>query len=142
MTLLKKDEIEKIIPHRHPFLLIDEVLKLEPGKKVLAVKHVREDEYYFKGHFPGNPVMPGVLIVEAIAQAGAVSILCLPEYKGRIILFAGIDKVRFKQIVRPNDDIYIEVEITNFKKNIGKAKGIAKVSGKIVCTAESMFAVD
>ncbi len=141
MTLLNKEDIKKIIPHREPFLLIDEVLDLVPGKKITAIKYVKEEEYYFKGHFPSNPIMPGVLILEAIAQAGAISVLSLEENKGKIVLFAGIDKARFKKIVKPSDKLYIEVEITDFRRNIGKAKGTAKVLNDIACVAESLFAV-
>jgi len=138
---LVKADIEKIIPHREPFLLIDEVLEIVPGKRIKALKHIRPEEYFFKGHFPGNPIMPGVLLVEAIAQAGAISILILPENKGQIVLFAGIDKARFKRIVRPGDDILIEAEITDFRRNIGRAKGNATVNGELACFAEAMFAV-
>jgi len=141
LAILKKEDIEKIIPHREPFLLIDEVLEMIPGKKISAIKHVNKNEYYFKGHFPGNPIMPGVLMIEAIAQAGAVTVLSLPENKGKYILFAGIDKARFKKVVKPGDDIYIDVEIKDFRRNIGKAIGVAKVEDKIACSAEAMFAV-
>jgi 3-hydroxyacyl-[acyl-carrier-protein] dehydratase len=139
--MLKKEDIEKILPHRDPFLLIDEVIELEPGKRIMAIKHVNNDEYYFRGHFPQNPIMPGVLIVEAIAQAGAIAVLSLPQYKGKLVLFAGIDKARFKKIIKPGDELTIEVEITDFRRNIGKAKGIAKTDNQIACTAEAMFAV-
>jgi 3-hydroxyacyl-[acyl-carrier-protein] dehydratase len=141
MPVLKRKDIEKIIPHREPFILIDEVLEMEEGKKIVALKYVKKDEYYFKGHFPGNPVMPGVLQVEAIAQAGAVAVLSLPEYKGKIALFAGIDKARFKRIVKPGEILKIEVEITDFRRNVGKAKGKASVGGNLACSAEAMFAI-
>jgi 3-hydroxyacyl-[acyl-carrier-protein] dehydratase len=139
---LNKKDIEKIIPHRDPFLLIDEIREMEPGKNVTAIKYVKEDEYYFKGHFPSNPIMPGVLMLEAIAQAGAVALLVLPENKGKIALFAGIDKARFKRLVRPGDELLIEVELTDFRMNIGKARGTVKCSGSLVCSAEIMFALN
>jgi len=141
MSKMTKKEIENIIPHRDPFLLIDEILEIEPGKRIKGVKHVSEEEYYFKGHFPGNPIMPGVLQVETIAQAGAVAVLILPENKGKLVLFAGIDKARFKRMVKPGDELIIEVEIESFRRNIGKGKGKAKVDGKLVCAADIMFAL-
>ncbi len=142
MKKLNKEEIEKIIPHRLPFLLVDEVVEVEPGKKIKGIKYVSGDEYYFKGHFPSNPIMPGVLIIETIAQVGAVSLLMMPENKGKLVLFAGIDKARFKKIVKPGDKLEIEVEMGSFRKNIGKAKGKAIVGGKIACITEIMFAID
>lgn len=142
MKKLTKKEIENIIPHREPFLLVDEIEEIEPGKKIKGVKYVSEDEYYFKGHFPSNPIMPGVLIVETIAQVGAVSLLMVPENKGKLVLFAGIDKVRFKRIVRPKDILEIEVELKTFKRNIGKASGVARVGKELACKAEIMFALD
>ena len=141
MNKLTKKDIEKFIPHRSPFLLIDEIIEIDPGKRIKGIKYVREDEYYFKGHFPSNPIMPGVLIVETIAQAGAVSVLMLPENKGKIVLFAGIDKARFKKIVRPGDKLVIEVEMERFRRNIGKAKGRATVDGELACSADIMFAI-
>lgn len=141
MNVLNKADIENIIPHRDPFLLIDSVKDVVPGKSIKAIKNVRGDEYFFKGHFPGNPIMPGVLIVEAIAQAGAIVVLMLPENSGKLVLFAGIDKARFKKIVRPGDELIIEVEITDFRRSIGWAKGNAYVSGELACFAEAMFAV-
>ena len=141
MNKLTKKDIEKFIPHRSPFLLIDEIIEIDPGKRIKGIKHVSKDEYYFKGHFPSNPIMPGVLIVETIAQAGAISVLMLPENKGKIVLFAGIDKARFKKIVRPGDKMVIEVEMEKFRRNIGKAKGRATVDGELACSADIMFAI-
>ena len=140
MKMTKKD-IEGIIPHRDPFLLVDEIIDVEPGKTIKGVKYVNGNEYYFKGHFPGNPIMPGVLQVETIAQVGAVAVLMLPENKNKLMLFAGIDKARFKRLVKPGDKLEIEVELTDFRRNIGKAKGKATVDGEIACAVEIMFAV-
>ena len=140
MKMTKKD-IEGIIPHRDPFLLIDEIIEVEPGKTIKGVKYVSGEEYYFKGHFPGNPIMPGVLQVETIAQVGAVAVLMLPENKNKLMLFAGIDKARFKRLVKPGDKLEIEVELTDFRRNIGKAKGKATVDGEIACSVEIMFAI-
>jgi len=142
MKKLNKSDIEKIIPHRYPFLLIDEIVEVEPGIRIKGIKYVKEDEYYFKGHFPGNPIMPGVLQVETIAQVGAVSVLMLPENKGKIVLFAGIDKARFKKIVRPGDTLIIEVKIESFRRNIGRGKGRATVDGDLACAADIMFAIE
>jgi len=140
MKEMNKKDIEDIIPHRFPFLLIDKVIEIEPGKRIKAVKYVSRDEYYFDGHFPSNPIMPGVLIVETIAQAGAVLALMMPENKGKLVLFAGINKARFKRIVRPGDEMIVEAELESIKRNIGKARGKATVGGEAACITEIMFA--
>lgn len=134
-------EIMSIIPHRPPFLLIDKVLSLEPGKKITAVKNVTMNEPFFVGHFPNEPVMPGVLIIEALAQTGAVAILSVEENRGKTAYFAGLDHVKFKQKVVPGDVLELETEIIKQKGPIGVGKASAKVAGKTVCTAELTFAI-
>jgi len=138
---MNKKEIEAIIPHRDPFVLIDEVTSLTKGKKIQALKHVSIEEDYFKGHFPENPVMPGVLIVEALAQAGAVLLLSEDNYQGKIAYFAGIDQCRFKRIVKPGDTLVLDVELTKLKGPVGKATALATVDGEIACSALLTFAV-
>lgn len=138
---LSKEDIKKIIPHREPFLFIDEIVEIFPGKSVKAIKYVKGDEFYFKGHFPENPIMPGVIIIETMAQAGAVSLLMLEQYKGKLVLFAGIDNAKFKKIVRPNDVLEMEVEIISLKMNVGRAKAVAKVNNELACSAELLFYV-
>lgn len=140
MALLNQEQIKEIIPHRDPFLLIDEVLELEEGKRCVAVKHIKKDEDWFRGHFPGQPVQPGVLMVEMLAQTGAVAALSMPENKGKVALFAGIDKARFKGIVNPGDTLKLEVEIVKIKGPVGIGKAVATRDGKKVVTAEIMFA--
>ncbi|QOR34631.1 3-hydroxyacyl-ACP dehydratase FabZ [Clostridium sp. 'deep sea'] len=139
--MFNKEQIKQIIPHRHPFLLIDEITDLIPGKVAVGKKHVKIDEYYFQGHFPQEPVMPGVLIIEALAQTGAVALLSMPEFKGKIAYFGGIKKARFKDKVMPGDTLELSTELTSMKGRVGIGKGIAKVNGKIVATAELTFAV-
>lgn len=141
MSIMTTQEIMDILPHRHPFLLIDTVEEMEPGVRVMAKKNVTFDEPYFAGHFPGNPVMPGVLIIEALAQTGAVAILSQPEWKGKTAYFAGIDKAKFKKKVLPGDTLILETEIIKVKGPIGVGKAIARVDGKLVCSAELTFAI-
>jgi 3-hydroxyacyl-[acyl-carrier-protein] dehydratase len=139
---LGRSEIEAILPHREPFLLIDEVVELEPGSRVVARKRVRGDEWYFAGHFPGRPVMPGVLIVEAMAQTGAVAVLSEEENRGRIAFFAGIDGVRFKRIVEPGDELQLECELERVRGPIGRGRATATVDGKLAARGTLMFAVE
>lgn len=139
--MLDREQIEEIIPHREPFLLLDEVAELVPGERVVARREVRPDEYYLEGHFPGRPIMPGVLQIEAMAQAGAVAALSVPEHKGKLVLFAGIDDVRFKRLVTPGDVLTLEVEMTRMRRNIGKAEGRASVDGELACKATLTFAI-
>ena len=139
--MLDKEGIKNIIPQRDPFLMIDEVEEFVPGESCTAYKNVSEDEYYFKGHFPGNPIMPGVLIVESLAQTGAVAILSMEENKGSNALFGGIDKLRFKKQVVPGDRLKLEVKIIKRKGPIGIGEAIATVDGKIAVKGELTFAI-
>ncbi|MST75832.1 3-hydroxyacyl-ACP dehydratase FabZ [Roseburia sp. MUC/MUC-530-WT-4D] len=141
MSVLNTAEIMEILPHRHPFLLIDTVEELESGVRAVAKKAVSFHEPYFAGHFPGNPVMPGVLIIEALAQTGAVAILSQPEWKGKTAYFAGINHAKFKQKVVPGDVLTLETEIIKVKGPIGIGKATAYVDGKIACIAELTFAI-
>ena len=133
-------EIEEIIPHRDPFLFLDEVLELEPGARVVARKHVRHDEWFFPGHFPGRPIMPGVIIVEALAQAGAVAVLSEEENRGKLALFAGIDGVRFKRIVSPGDELLLTCEVEIVRGPIGRGKATATVGGEVAARGLLTFA--
>jgi 3-hydroxyacyl-[acyl-carrier-protein] dehydratase len=141
-TTLGREEIEAILPHRDPFLLIDEVVELEPGERVVALKRVRGDEWWFQGHFPDRPVMPGVLIVEAMAQTGAVAVLSQEENRGRIAFFGGIDGVRFKRIVEPGDELELECRLEAVRGPIGKGKATAKVDGQLAARGILTFAVE
>ena len=141
-TPLGRAEIEAILPHRDPFLLIDEVVELEPGARVVARKRVRADEWYLQGHFPGRPIMPGVLIVEAMAQTGAVAVLSEEENRGRLALFAGIDDVRFKRLVQPGDVLDLTCELERVRGPIGKGRATAKVDGELAARGTLTFAVD
>lgn len=141
MSVLTTKEIMEIIPHRHPFLLIDTIEELVPGLRAVGKKCVTFDEPYFAGHFPGEPVMPGVLIIEALAQTGAVAMLCQDEFKGKTAYFAGISNAKFKKKVVPGDVLVLETEIIKVKGPIGIGKATAIVDGKIAATAELTFAI-
>jgi len=138
---LDSAEIQRIIPHRYPFLLIDRVLELEPGKRIVGVKNVSGNEPFFQGHFPGNPIMPGVLIVEALAQAGSVLLLSQPEERGKLPLFAGIDGLRFRRPVVPGDQLRLEVEFIMRRRSIGRGRARATVDGELAAEGELTFAV-
>ena len=139
--MLDIQDIQKIIPHRYPFLLIDRVTEMEPGVKAVGYKNVTFNEYYFAGHFPEESVMPGVLIVESLAQLGAVAILSLDKNKGKIAYFAGINKARFRRKVIPGDTLNLEIEIIKTKGTVGIGKAVAKVNDDVACEAELMFAI-
>ncbi|MCM1192188.1 MAG: 3-hydroxyacyl-ACP dehydratase FabZ [Butyrivibrio sp.] len=141
MSLYTAKEIMEIIPHRYPFLLIDTIEELEPGVRAVGKKCVSMNEPYFQGHFPGNPVMPGVLIIEALAQVGAVAVLSRPEWKGRTAYFAGIDGAKFKQKVVPGDVLTLEMEIIKVKGPVGVGRAVATVDGKIAARGELTFAI-
>jgi 3-hydroxyacyl-[acyl-carrier-protein] dehydratase len=135
-----REEIEQILPHRPPFLLIDEVVELDPGSRVVARKTVTEEDC--AGHFPGNPIMPGVKMVEALAQAGAVAVLVQEENRGKLALFAGIDDVRFKRLVRPGDELTLECSLEQVRGPIGRGKARASVNGELAVRGTITFAVE
>lgn len=139
MPLLNKEQIMEIIPHRDPFLLIDEVEELEPGVRAVAIKHIKPDEDWFRGHFPDHPVVPGVLIVEMLAQAGAVCALSLPENRGRIALFTGIDGVKIRRQVLPGDTLRLEVELIKLRSQAGVGRAVATVNGERAVSGELTF---
>ncbi|WP_226581369.1 3-hydroxyacyl-ACP dehydratase FabZ [Halobacillus litoralis] len=139
--MLDIQQIKEIIPHRYPFLLIDQVEELVEGERAVGYKNVTVNEPFFQGHFPDYPVMPGVLITEALAQMGAVAMLKKEENQGKLAFFTGIDKCRFKRQVKPGDRLKLEVEIVRLKGPIGKGKATASVDGEVACEAEIMFAL-
>lgn len=139
--LLDINEIKKIIPHRYPFLLVDCIEEMEPGVKAVGYKNVTANEPYFQGHFPEKPVMPGVLIVEALAQVGAVAVLSLEQNKGKLAFFGGIDKAKFRRQVVPGDRLKLETEIIKCKGPMGIGRAIATVDGKTACEAEIKFVI-
>lgn len=141
MALLDIKQIMEIIPHRYPFILIDAIEELEPGVRAVGVKNVTMNEYFFQGHFPAEPVMPGVLIIEALAQVGAVSILSKEEFKGKIAYFGGINNAKFKKKVIPGDTLKLEIEMTSLKGPVGMGKAKATVNGVLAASADLIFAV-
>jgi len=139
MTLMNREDIKKILPHREPFLFVDEVLKLEPGKKAICLFHVKEDDFWVPGHFPEEAVMPGVLQVEALAQAGGIAVLSMPEHKGKIAYFGSVDKVKFRGKVVPGDTLRLEVELLALRSRGGKGLASAYRENDLVCSCELFF---
>src|SRR5699024_1981277 len=139
--MVEAQDIKDIMPYRYPFLLVDKVIEKEEANRIVGVKNVSINEPFFQGHFPVHPVMPGVLILEALAQVGAIAVLDMEENKGKIGFLAGVDKCRFKREVTPGDQLQLEVEIIRMKGQIGKGKGTATVNGEVACTAEITFAI-
>ena len=139
--MLENIDIQKIIPHRYPFLLVDRILEMEPGKSALGVKNVTANEPFFQGHFPGHPIMPGVLIVEALAQVGACAILSLPENKGKLGVFTGMNNFKFRKQVIPGDVLTLKAELTAFRRGMGKAEVSAYVGEKLAAAGEVSFAI-
>ncbi|MFD1318269.1 3-hydroxyacyl-ACP dehydratase FabZ [Loigolactobacillus zhaoyuanensis] len=140
--MLNTTEIQAIIPHRYPMLLVDKVLAIVPGESIIAQKNVTINEPFFQGHFPGNPVMPGVLQIEALAQAGAITILSLPQFAGKTAYFGGITKAKFRQMVRPGDVLKLELTLTKLRDHAGSGKGTITVDDQIVCAADLIFAIE
>jgi len=139
--MLDIEQIKEILPHRYPFLLIDRIMEMDEGKRVVALKNVTVNEPFFQGHFPDYPVMPGVLIMEAMAQAGAIAMLSMPQYQGKLAFFTGIDKAKFRKQVVPGDQLRIEVEITALRGVFGKGQARALVGDELAAEAEIKFAI-
>jgi len=139
--MLTNVDIQKIIPHRYPFLLVDKILEVEPGKRAVGIKNVTANEPFFQGHFPGNPIMPGVLIVEALAQTACVAGLLMEENKGKLGVFTGFEKIKFRKQVVPGDTLRLEAEILTLKMGMGKVKVVATVDDQVACEGEIRFAM-
>jgi 3-hydroxyacyl-[acyl-carrier-protein] dehydratase len=139
--MLDINQIKEIIPHRYPFLLVDKILEVEEGQRAVGIKNVTANEEFFNGHFPDFPVMPGVLVIEALAQVGAVAMLIKEENRGRLAFFTGIDNCRIRKQVKPGDQLRLEVEMTRVRGKIGKGRGIATVDGEVAVETELMFAL-
>jgi len=138
---MTQEDIKKVIPHRDPFLFLDEIIELEPLKRAVGIKYITENEYYFKGHFPGTPVMPGVIIIESLAQVGATILLTHPDYHGKLALFTGIKNAKFRRSVVPGDKLILECELTKIRSSFGYGIAKAYVGDQLVCETEISFAV-
>lgn len=139
--MIDREQIKEVLPHRDPFLFLDEITEYEAGKSATAVWHIKPDLPVFQGHFPGRPILPGVLIAEALAQAGAFAVLMDERFKGRLLVFGGIEKMRFRGMVTPGDTLILNTEMTRLGSVGGKGKCFATVDGKTVCEGEIMFAI-
>lgn len=139
--LLNKLQIQEIIPHRHPFLFIDKIVEIEPGHSATGIKDISNDEYFFQGHFPQEPIVPGVIIIEALAQVGAVTLLAKDEYKGKLVYFAGLKDAKFRRKVLPGDQLRLEVLLTKIRSKFGVGFGKAYVGNDLACEAEFSFVV-